>query len=220
MDTPTHYLDISEKALNAKEKYGLTDVQTLLYNHICRGDFKLRNDQGQKFYDKENEGFGWGGRRMWVKSQFNPLIKKRIVKFKELHDCNDKKYTSWYFYCPGFKLKDLIDAGCYSSVWKLAMLKHYFNLPDGFSKNEKYGDLEFISNRKGYSFKYKGEDNIYEWDHRGDGIKLETFGKPVFYDDFEDLIHDIWSFLAYDGYKQMTQIPNYSQKRQFSLQNR
>lgn len=47
MDTPTRYDNICQKALQIKEELNLTDTQTLLYNHICRGDFKLRNEDGQ-----------------------------------------------------------------------------------------------------------------------------------------------------------------------------
>lgn len=160
MDTPTYYADVCNAALEAKEKYNLTDTQTLLYNHICRGDFKLRNEDGQLFYDKNNNGFGWSGSREWVKKQFAPLIKEGLVKFTSLQDCRDGKYTSWYFYCPHFDLNDLIDASCYVTTSKIALIKHYLNLEDGFDKKNKiYGDIEFIHNKKGYTFKYKGVCN-------------------------------------------------------------
>ncbi len=225
MRTPTNYADISDKALQAKEKYNLTDTQTLLYNHICRGDFKLRNEDGQNFYDRDNKGFGWSGSREWVKNQFKELIKVGLVKFESLHDCRDGKYTSWYFYCPEFKLSDLIDASCYVSTHNIAMIKHYLNLPDGFDKkNKTYGDIEFIHNKKGYTFKYKGEENIYGWDNNGKGIKSDLTwltGKPtrsgVYYtQDFDDLIHDIWSFLAHDGFEYKN-VPGYTNKRRFTI---
>ena len=226
MDAPTHYEDISTKALEAKEKYNLTDTQTLLYNHICRGDFKLRNEDGQNFYDKDNNGFGWRGSREWVKKQFQPLIKAGLVKFESIHDCRDGKYTSWYFYCPQFDLNDLIDAFCYVSTGKIAMIKHYLNLPDGFNKkNQTYGDIEFIHNKKGYSFKYKGEENIYGWDSNGEGNKRDltwltgkqTYNYAIYKEQFQELIHDIWSFLAHNGYKYISEIPQYTNKRRCIL---
>ena len=224
MDAPTHYANISKIALDAKEKYNLTDTQTLLYNHICRGDFKLRNEDGQNFYDKNNNGFGWSGSREWVKNQFQPLIKVGLVKFKSLHDCRDGKYTSWYFYCPQFDLNELVDASCYVKTGKIAMIKHYLNLEDGFDKkNKKYGDIEFIHNKRGYSFKYKGEENIYAWDNNGEGKKSDLTwltGKhdsAIYTDEFPDLVHDIWSFLAHDGFKYISKVPNYTERRRFTI---
>lgn len=219
MDAPTNYVNISEKAMNAKKKYKLTDTQTLLYNHICRGDFKLRNEDGQLFYDENNNGFGWSGSRDWVKKQFEPLIKSGIVKFKSLRDCRDGKYTSWYFYDPKFELKELIDASCYVTTHKLAMIKHYLKLPDGFAKqNKKYGDVEFIFNKKdGYTFKYKGEESIYYWDCDGEGKKEDTFDFVLHYDDFDELVHDLWSFMAHDGKKYLNKIPNYTERRRFTI---
>lgn len=67
MDTPTRYDNICQKALQIKEELNLTDTQTLLYNHICRGDFKLRNEDGQSFYHEDNNGFGWSGDRKGLK---------------------------------------------------------------------------------------------------------------------------------------------------------
>ncbi len=225
MDAPTYYADICDTALQAKEKYNLTDVQTLLYNHICRGDFRLRNDDGQKFYDKDNNGFGWGGSREWVKKQFKTLIKEGLVKFTSLRDCNDGKYTSWYFYSPQFDLSDLVDASCYVNTYKLAVIKHHLNLPHGFDKNKEYGDIEFIHNEKGYTFKYKGEENIWAWDNDGKGEKSDltwltgkkSYGTPLYKDEFEGLVHDIYSFLIHDGYKQLSKVPNYTERRRFSI---
>lgn len=31
------------------------------------------------------------------------------------------------------------------------------------------------------------------------------------------MIHDIWSFLEHDGYKEITNIPNYTEKRKFTI---
>jgi len=238
MDAPTHYADVSKISLEAKEKYNLTDTQTLLYNHICRGDFKLRNEDGQNFYDKENNGFGWSGSREWVKKQFTPLIKEGLVKFTSLHDCRDGKYTSWYFYCPQFDLNDLVDASCYASTGKLAMIKHYLKLEDGFNKKNKiYGDIAFIydesKKQRGYTFKYKGEGSIYSWDNNGEGkkqdlswlnqcvgknsVKQSAWNTPLHYESFQDMIHDIWSFLAHDGYKYVSKVPNYTEKRRFII---
>lgn len=236
MDAPTHYSDVCIKALEAKEKYNLSDTQTLLYNHICRGDFVLRNEDGQKFYDVNNNGFGWCGSRDWVKKQFKPLLQAGVVNFTSLRDCRDGKYTSWYFYSPEYEFEELINASCYVRTWKLAMIKHYLKLDDGFNKkNQIYGDIEFIHNEQGYTFKYKGEESIYAWDSNGEGEKQDvswlkqcdsngnftiqqpTLVEPRYYGNFGDMIHDIWSFLAHYGYVQMSDIPNYTHKRRFTI---
>lgn len=226
MDTPTHYSDVCERALEFKEKYNLSDVQTLLYNHICRGDFKLRNEDGQLFYDKDNKGFGYGGSRKWVKKQLDPLIEYGHVRFAKIRDCRDSRYTSWYFYCPEFDYDELVDAGCYVTTHKLALIKHYLKLEDGFYKrNRTYGDIEFIySQKKGYTFKYKGEENIYAWDHNGEGIKQDltwlrgepTWDKPCYHPMFSELVHDIWSFLAHEG-KKYRSVPEYTNQRKFKI---
>lgn len=223
--TPTRYSDISPIALKAKEQYNLSDTQTLLYNHICRGDFKLRNADGQKFYDKNNNGFGWTGDRDWVKRKLKPLIDKGLVEMQSLRDCGSGRYTSWYFYNPDYKLSDLVDAGCFVKSHKIMLIKHYLNLPDGFDKNSAYEDIEFIHNKKGYTFKYKGEKNIYAWDNNGYGIKQDltwltgkkTYDRPMYYETFNELVHDIWSFLAHDGHKHLGDIPGCTEKRQFSI---
>ncbi len=222
MNTPTYYDNVSEISLKVKEKYNLTDTQTLLYNHICRGDFKLRNEDGQLFYDENNKGFGWSGDRTWVKNQLKPLIKSGIVKFQKVYDCVDGKYTSWYFYSPEHDFNDLIDADCYVSTWKLAMIKYYLRLEDGFNKkNKKYNNIEFIYDESKscyqYTFKYKGESSIYNWDYNECGKKQSTRNTPLYYDSFQEMIHDIWSFLEHDGYKEITNIPNYTEERKFTI---
>lgn len=226
MDTPTHYSDLCEKALTVKEKYSLTDVQTLLYNHICRGDFYFCNNEGQKFYDKKNEGFGWGGNRTWVKKQLNPLVKAGLVAFKSLHNCRDGKYTTWNWWCPEFNFDSLVDAGCYVTTHKIALIKHYLGLPDGFDKcNRVYGDLELIYKNGNYTFKFKGKENIYAWDIYGQGIKEDlswldgkpTYDKPIVYREFSDMVHNIWSFLAFNKHKYLVNVPGYCTERRFSL---
>lgn len=230
MDTPLYYKDVCQEALDAKIGLDLTDTQTLLYNHICRKDFKLRNGDGQSFYDIHSEGFGWGSDRNWVKKQFKPLISKGLVKLSILKDCRSKRYTSWYFHIPGVDLNELIDAGCYVSASKNAIIKHYLNLPDGFSKkNQTYGDIEFIHNSDGYTFKYKGEASIYSWESSGKGgVKVDLskyswresknsyYDKPVYYPNFQKMSHDIVSFLQHDGFEYITP-PNYTNKRRFKI---
>ncbi len=105
------------------------------------------------------------------------------------------------------------------------LIKHYLGLPDGFDKNKTYGDVEFIYNKNGYTFKYKGEGNIYAWDHNGKGIKQDltwltgkkTYDRPIYHETFDKLVHDIWSFMANDGYKYLDDVPGCTEKRQFSL---
>ncbi len=199
---------------------------------ICRGDFVLRNDSGQKFYDANNNGFGRSGSRDWVKQQFKPLITAGIVNFLSLKDCRDSRYVSWYFYVQEYDFDELIDASCYVGTWKLAMLKHYFKLDDGFDKKNKiYGDIEFIHDKKGYTFKYKGEESIYAWDSNCKGEKYDlswlnqcddngnltitqsTWVEPRYYKTFHGMLHNIISFLVHDGYKLIYDIPNYTNKR-------
>ena len=225
MDTPTRYADICEKALQVKEQLKLTDTQTLLYNHICRGDFKLRNEDGQLFYDPKNNGFGWSGDRKWVKKQFQKLIDAGLVAFKSLNDCRDSRYTSWYFYSLDHDINDLVDASCYVTTYKLAEIKNHLNLPDGFDKNTTYGDVQFIKQKNRYTFKYKGEKSIYAWDHNGEGKKEDltwltgkpTYNEPLTYESFEDLIHDLYSFMVHDGYEAIDEPQGYTTERQFTL---
>lgn len=227
MDTPTRYKNIPDEILSFQKEHSLTDVQTLLYNHIVRGDFKLRNEDGQLFYCKENNGFGWSGDRQWVKRQFKKLIDKGLVKFESVKDCRDPRYTSWYFYSPNHDINELVDAGCYVRTWKLAFMKHHLNLPDGFDKkNKTYGDVEFIYNKKkGYTFKYKGEENIYAWDHNSKGIKEDltwltgqpTWKSPIYYADFSEMVHDVCSFLVHDGVDMNRDIPGTTNGRQFKI---
>lgn len=226
MDTPTRYDNICQKALQIKEELNLTDTQTLLYNHICRGDFKLRNEDGQSFYHEDNNGFGWSGDRKWVKAQLKKLIDNNLVKFQSVNDCRDSRYSSWYFFSPEHDINDLVDAGCYVTTSKLAEIKNHFNLPDGFDKNQTYGDVQFIKHKKkGYTFKYKGEDSIYSWDHNGKGIKQDltwlngkpTWDKPLWYETFDELLHDLYSFIVHDGYKPLRRINGYTDKRQFTI---
>ena len=218
MDAPTRYKHIHKKAWDMRDKYDLSDTQTLLYNHICMGDYRLRNEDGQLFYDPKNNGFGWSGDRNWVKRQFKKLIDNSEVVMEKVHDCRDGRYTSWYFFSPEHELKDLIDASCYVSVHKLALIKECLNLPHGFDRKGTYGDMEFIKRGTTYSLKYKGESNIYTWDYNGKGEKQNfTYGSPVYREDFQGLIHDVWSFLAHDGFKYGMKLPNYTERRQFSL---
>jgi len=220
-NTPTNYEDICKEALDVKNNLGLTDIQTLLYNHVCRGDFYLRNGDGQLFYDKDNNGFGWSSSRDWVKKQFGPLVKKGMVKFQSLRDCRCKNYTSWVWFSPNYDYDDLVEASCFVTTWKLALIKHYLELPDGFSKTGKYGDIEFIKDDQAYTFKYKGESSIYAWDNNGKGEKQDltwmngksTFDFAIHYKCFSDMVHDIWSFMSHDGYKGLMDIPKYTTKR-------
>lgn len=66
-NAPTYYRGVCQKALDVQKKYKLTDVQTLMYNHICRGDFYFRNGDAQSFYDFKQKGFGWDDSKTWVK---------------------------------------------------------------------------------------------------------------------------------------------------------
>jgi len=224
MDTPTYYDNVCNEALDLQKQMNLTDVQTLLYNHICRGDFYLRNEDGQHFYDINNEGFGYFGERAWVKRQFSKLVNAGLVKFESLRDCRSKQCTSWVWYLPKFNYNDLVDACCYVTTHNLAMIKDRFNLPDGFSKVGKYGDLELIKNNEGYTFKYKGEESIYSWDYDGKGIKedlTDITGQPTwesaqYYDSFSEMSHDIISFMVNDGYK-LKNVKGYTQKRRFKI---
>lgn len=163
-DTPNRYNNICQKALDAKSKYKLNNVQTELYNHVCRKDFYLSNEDGQKFYDDDNNGFGWSGDREWVKRKFNVLVKNKLVKFEKAIAPRDARYRIWHWYDPEVDFEDLIDAGCFVSTHKLFVIKKYLNLPDGFDKNATYGDMQFIKTMHEYigcppmlqySFKYK-----------------------------------------------------------------
>lgn len=221
MITPHYYKDVCQKALEVRERYALTDVQTLLYNHICRGDFKLINGSGQAFYDINHNGFGYSTDGKWVKKQLNGLIREGLVKFESVRDCRGGRCTSWYFYGSDFELNDLVDAENYLAVFKLVLIKHYFKLPDGFNKRNKiYGDLEFIYKNSHYTFKYKGEENIYAWNKKGEkidlhlfGYKSSTFNTALTYKTFEHMLYDLWSFLAHDGYNSLRVIPGYTAQR-------
>jgi len=155
------------------------------------------------------------------------LIKyRRDNKIKQLKIINYKK--DW-------KIRDYLRR---YGTGKLAMIKHYLKLEDGFNKKNKiYGDIAFIydesKKQRGYTFKYKGEGSIYSWDNNGEGkkqdlswlnqcvgknsVKQSAWNTPLHYESFQDMIHDIWSFLAHDGYKYVSKVPNYTEKRRFII---
>ena len=223
METPTHYSDVSEKALNARDEMGLTDVQTLLHDHVCRGDFYLRNDEGQKFYDKDNNGFGWSGDRDWVKRQFKPLVKAGLVKFESLRDCRSGSYTSWVWYDQARDYAELINAGCYVNTYKLAETKHFLNLPDGFDKKAGvYEGLEFYREKNLYRFRFNGEQCVDYFDR--DGLKYPPLEKKVAYpkgrgfSSFHEMLHVLWSWMVpKERNHSGGEVPGYSSDRRFSV---
>lgn len=200
--TPTYYADVCEKALEIKKQYNLTDVQTLLYNHICREDFYLRNGNGQMYYDLQHQGSGYFTDCNWVKRQLSKLIDNKLVKIEKRRDCRDKRCQSIYFYCPNCNIEDLINSSCFVSTHNLAMIKHYFKLPDGFSRrNSKYGDIEFLYKDRRYGFKYKGVASQFNFA----------------WDDFSDMLHFLWETIEADGYKYIEKVPGYISTRKFII---
>lgn len=193
--TPTRYSDVCEKALKVKEDLNLTDAQTLLYNHICQGDFYLFGEEGQKFYDPDNKGFGWFGNRNWVKNNMKKLVDNGLVTNTIKKAPRDGRYRHYYWFCPEYDFNDLIDAGCFVSTWKLFMIRHYLNLPRGFDKkNGKYGKIEFFQTEKEwvpYSFKYNGQPYMKE--DQFNTNKGEPF--EMSYQTFSDMIHPLWDEL-------------------------
>lgn len=220
METPPHYADVSKKALDVRDQYGLTDTQTLLYNHICRRDFYLRNEDGQSLFDEDHNGFGWGGSRDWVKKQFKPLIKAGLVKFESRKDCRGAKYTSWYFYDSSCVLEELVHGADHVSTEQFLFVKEGLGLPDGFDrKNGKYGDIEFMFDEKqGYTFSYKGEDNNIAWKWREEG-KIQLRYKFIkYYKFYDELINDLLNYLTRDGHGSWADDkPDYSYERRFKL---
>lgn len=214
MRTPTYYKDVSEKALNLQKELNLTDVQTLLYNHICRGDFYLRNGDGQSFYDKNTNGFNWTGNREWVKKQFKPLIKNGYVIFESLRNCRSKRYTSWVFYAKEFEYKSLMDASSYLYTDRLAKIKTKFNIPDGCPKNTLFGDVEFVQDKNGYALKYKGEMNTYFWNPYGGRTK---FDKVQYHYRFQRVIQELSLCLDYHNSWGDIKLSNYTTKRRFKI---
>lgn len=100
---------ICDEALQAQQKFNLNTFQTNIYNHLCQGDFALRNGNGQMFFDPESGGMGHEHDRNWVESHIRPLLKHGLVKIKKgVRDCNGAQYTSWYFYDPRYDLENLI----------------------------------------------------------------------------------------------------------------
>lgn len=192
MSTPTYYDNICEKALNVKEKYGLTDIQTHLYNHICRGDFYFMDDGATDFYVENYRALNIKGRvREWIKKQFKTLIKDGLVVL-EIKKVG--KYTHWYFYCPDFKLDSLINANCFATTHKLCLIKYHFNLEDGFDKNKKYPNIEFQTNF--YRF------NIPNTEHKG----CHPFN-------FSELCHSLWDCMVKLGYQYKSNIPGYTNQK-------
>lgn len=168
------YQDICEEALQVGEKYGLTDIQINLYNHICRGDFYFRNGDGDMLFNPGSKGIGWYHDRDWVKKQLQPLIKAGLVVFEKVNDCRDGRYTSWYFYDSRYQRKQLIEAGCFASSWRMFTLKEKLDLPDGWFQSEthKAGGLEWSMREGGYyiDFSFKGKKMPYGGTDLGDAI--------------------------------------------------
>ena len=196
----TFYSDISQKALDVKDKYNLSDEQTTLYDLICRGDFKLRNGNiyidylDVEYLDKD-----------YVNKLLKPLMKDGLVKLEKLHDLpRDWRYTSWYWYCPEFDINSLIDSDDSYYTDLLMFVKETLNLPDGFDKrNVTYGDITFLCKESDYgyrySFIYKNEPNLYFWDYRGYGNGRKLFYETTHYEyEFSKLLTNIKNSIAYD----------------------
>lgn len=211
MTTRIHYDNICSKALEIQKQLNLTPTQTLLYNHICRGDFYLRNGDGQCFYDINHGGFGYFGSREWMRLQMKKLVSKNIVKFDKIYDCRDPRCTSWVWYDSRAKYENLIDAGRYSSCHALAMVRYYLNLPDWFPREGKVCDELYIEkNKNGMTFKYKNIPCVYTFDYNLEGNILEKQSFIKTYKLFDDMIYDICSFMLNDGYKKLIHVQGYT----------
>lgn len=156
------YSFMSERALQVAEEYNLTRTQTNLYNFICRGDFKLRNGDGDMFFNPESNGIGSSHSREWVQKELSPLINAGLVKLDKVHDCRDARYTSWYFYDARFAVENLVCSNSFVAVSTIHEIKDYLNLPDGWfdgSPSKKYGDFGWAVGQYGQTiFHYKGEE--------------------------------------------------------------
>lgn len=203
--SPTYYADICDEAMNVRKKYKLSDAQMLMYNHMCRGDFYLRNDLGMRIYSLEYNEYeidDENDNRKWVKKQLQPLIKAGLVKFESKHDCRDSHYTSWVFYSPKFKYEDLVNADCNVTTHNLALIKHYLKLPDGFDKrNKTYGDVKFLYKDGRYGFEYKGNPYPYNFNE----------------DKFDGIVNEIWDKMDGDGYEYLGEIPGYRDFKRFKI---
>lgn len=155
------YPFMSERGLQVAEEYNLTRTQANLYDFICRGDFKLRNGDGDMFFNPKSKGIGWSHSREWVQKELSPLIHAGLVKLDKVHDCRDARYTSWYFYDSRFELKNLVCSNSFAGVDAIHRIKAKLNLPDGWfdgSPSKQYGDIGWSVGRYGQTaFNYKGE---------------------------------------------------------------
>lgn len=214
------YPEISEKAKQVALDYKLNETQTLLYDFISRGEFYLAEGSGQVLFDKNLSKHSSGDRK-WVKRQLIKLINDGLVKFNIVRDRRSKVYISWYFYDKEADFRSLLSLG---EAYYYFKVREYLNLPEKFSKNEKYGDIEFLytpiwpeeGDFKGYTFIFKGEYNIYRWSYDKYGLIVETqyeFGKRFGFDisnrnpltdcfihqHFIDTFRDLFNFCVRDG---------------------
>ena len=201
--TPTYYSNVCKKALAVQKKYKLSDAQTLMYNHICRGDFYLRNGLGKEMYDLHHDLYSDGGSndRKWVKRQLQILIDAKLVKFEALRNCRSQQCVSWVFYDPKFKYESLVNAECFVTTHALALIKYYLKLPDGFYKDNKtYGKVKFLYKDGAYGFEYKGVSHGYNYNNG-----------------FDETVHELWECMTRDGYKYLGKIKGYRATRKFKI---
>ena len=192
----TFYSDISQKALDVKDKYNLSEEQTTLYDLICRGDFKLKD--GRIYIDYDNKEYH---DKTYINKLMKPLINDGLVKLIKLRNIVNLRYTNWYWYCPEFVFDSLVGTDDYHYPMLLVKLKQILNLPDGFDKrNKTYGDITFLQNQHGYySFIYKNEPNLYFWDYKGYGNGRKLFYETTHYEyEFSKLLTNVRNSIVYD----------------------
>ena len=199
MNNHTGYTDISAQALKVQEKYDLTRVQTLLYDHICRGDYYLYNGDGHQYYG--NIKYGYNCDKKWVRKQLSVLIEDGLVFLNCERMWKNRKKTVYYFYNPSYDFFDLINTQDFVYKESLCFIKKHLNLPDGFDKkNVVYGDVEFIYNlnTKNYTFKYKGEESIYQWQYSKIGAIRSCYDFALQYSTFAFMVCDLHNFIIRD----------------------
>lgn len=107
------YDDIDPHALKMAEEHGMDNIQFNIYNFLCRGEFLLRNDDADMYFNPKSKGIGWSHDRNWAERKTQPLIKAGLVSLVKERNPNDRRYINWFFHDSRYRLDNLAEGSCF-----------------------------------------------------------------------------------------------------------